>query len=81
MPSFKPATFVTCYIGIAIYIINITGWKVLKGTRRVKAHEMDLVTGRREFEEMEEMARVNESGKEKFSGKVANFLRLRKSAP
>lgn len=80
MPNFNPATFTTCYIGIATYIINITGWKLLKGTKRVKAHEMDLVTGRREFEEMEERARIEESGKENVREKMAKILRLRKSS-
>lgn len=78
MPKFDPATFVTCYIGIAVYLINIFGWKFIKRTKRVKANEMDLVTGRREFEVVEELERL---GKEKvdkndtFMGKMTRAFK------
>lgn len=54
MPRFRVATFITCYIGVAIYIVNILGWKLTHRTKRVTAKGMDLVTDRRRFEEMEE---------------------------
>ncbi|KAM0332331.1 hypothetical protein ACHAQA_002608 [Verticillium albo-atrum] len=63
MPHFKMANFITCYIGVVIYLVNILGWKLLKGTKRVKGHQMDLVTGRREFEEMEQMERLRTADK------------------
>ncbi|ROV96212.1 hypothetical protein VSDG_04990 [Cytospora chrysosperma] len=74
MPKFKIATFMTCYIGIAVYLVNIIGWKLYKGTRRVKALEMDLVTGRREFEEMEAMAKLTEKPKTALKARLAGFM-------
>lgn len=53
MPKFKIATFMTCYIGIAVYLVNIATWKLIRRSRRVRAAEMDLVTNRREFELVE----------------------------
>lgn len=73
MPKFTLASFITCYIGVAIYLINIIGWKLIKGTKRVKAHEMDLVTGRREFEEMEEMERARTGDKMGFKKRLSGF--------
>ena len=55
IPHFKIADFITCYIGIIVYVGNIFCWKIFKRTRRVKAGDMDLTTGRREFQEVEEM--------------------------
>lgn len=65
----------TCYIGIAVYLVNIIGWKLLKRTRRVKALEMDLVTGRREFEEMEAMAKLSEKPKTSLKARLVGFLK------
>ncbi|PYH95057.1 hypothetical protein BO71DRAFT_483244 [Aspergillus ellipticus CBS 707.79] len=50
IPHFQVADFLTCYIEIVVYLGNIIGWKLFKGSRRVKAKEMDLMTGRQEFE-------------------------------
>ncbi|KZF19427.1 dicarboxylic amino acid permease [Xylona heveae TC161] len=43
IPSFQVSDFITCYLGIAIYVVNIVLWKVLARSRRVRAGEMDLV--------------------------------------
>ena len=48
IPTFQTDKFITSYIGIPIYIINVLWWKVAKKTRRVRPEEMDLITGRRE---------------------------------
>lgn len=53
MPNFTVATFVTSYIGVVVYLVNIFSWKVCKGTKRIRGEEMDLVTGRRQHEEVE----------------------------
>lgn len=50
IPHFQVDKFLTAYIGIPVYIINVLWWKFVKKTKRVKASEMDLVTGRREWE-------------------------------
>ncbi|PLB52536.1 dicarboxylic amino acid permease [Aspergillus steynii IBT 23096] len=60
IPEFTLSSFLTCYLGIVVYLGNICTWKVIRRTKRVKASEMDLVSGRREFEE-EEMARERRS--------------------
>lgn len=47
IPHFQVDKFLTSYIGIPVYVINIAWWKYFKKTKRVKPEEMDLVTGRR----------------------------------
>jgi yeast amino acid transporter len=66
--------FLTCYIGIAVYVFNIFMCKVLKKTKRVKAHEMDLVSGRREFEELEARAQAEEMGKPSFRERLRSTV-------
>ncbi|KAF3769507.1 hypothetical protein M406DRAFT_335385 [Cryphonectria parasitica EP155] len=46
---FKIGTFMTSYIGIPVYVINVLWWKVFKKTKRVQPEEMDLQTGRRDL--------------------------------
>ncbi|KAF2994550.1 hypothetical protein E8E14_001410 [Neopestalotiopsis sp. 37M] len=46
IPKFTASTFVTSYIGIMIYILNIVFWKYFRKTQAVGLHEMDLHTGR-----------------------------------
>ena len=46
---FQTDKFITSYIGIPIYIINVLWWKWFKGTTRVRPQDADLVTGRRDF--------------------------------
>lgn len=47
IPHFQVDKFLTSYIGIPVYIINIIWWKLFKKTKRVRSEEVDLVTGRR----------------------------------
>ncbi|CAH0046286.1 unnamed protein product [Clonostachys solani] len=56
IPHFQADTFVLKYLGSVLFLINITFWKLYKKTKRVKALEVDMVTGRREFEETESPA-------------------------
>lgn len=51
IPHFKPSTFILKYLGIIIFIGNIAGWKLLKHTKKINAQNVDLATGRREFED------------------------------
>lgn len=53
IPHFKADVFVLKYLGTVIFVFNVVLWRFLKGTRRIKASEVDLFTGRRQFEEME----------------------------
>lgn len=48
MPTFQVSTFITSYIGIAVYVVNVCWWKLFKKTKLVRPEEVDLVTGRRE---------------------------------
>ncbi|WVQ82813.1 hypothetical protein IAT38_004945 [Cryptococcus sp. DSM 104549] len=55
--SFMPfayKSFITNYIGIPVYVIGYCGYKLIYKTRAVKMHEMDLTTGAREFEDIDE---------------------------
>jgi amino acid transporter len=47
IPVFQVDKFLTSYIGIPVYVINVLAWKFIKKTKRVKPEEVDLVTGRR----------------------------------
>ncbi|RSL95782.1 hypothetical protein CDV31_013753 [Fusarium ambrosium] len=47
IPNFDIATFMASYIGVVVYVANIAAWKLWKRTRRVAPTDMDLVTGRR----------------------------------
>lgn len=53
IPHFKPSDFVLKYLGTVIFIGNITFWKIFKKTKLHRPEDVDLVTGRREFEEVE----------------------------
>ncbi|KAK3369480.1 amino acid permease/ SLC12A domain-containing protein [Lasiosphaeria ovina] len=46
-PFFQVDKFITSYIGIPVYVLNIIWWKLFKKTKRVKPSEVDLITGRR----------------------------------
>ena len=46
-PTFQADKFVTSYIGLVVYVVNVLAWKMLKKSRRVRPEEMDLTTGRR----------------------------------
>ncbi|KAK7713541.1 hypothetical protein SLS63_012063 [Diaporthe eres] len=48
IPKFTVSTFMTSYIGIAIYLVNILSYKVYAKTKRVELTTMDLVTNRLE---------------------------------
>ncbi|KAK3322797.1 amino acid permease/ SLC12A domain-containing protein [Apodospora peruviana] len=48
-PVFQTDKFVTSYIGIPVYIINVLWWKFYKKTKRVRPEEADLVSDRRTF--------------------------------
>ncbi|KAH6635913.1 amino acid permease/ SLC12A domain-containing protein [Chaetomium tenue] len=47
IPHFQVDKFLTAYIGIPVYVINIFWWKFFKKTKRVQPIDVDLVTGRR----------------------------------
>lgn len=47
IPRFQLDKFMTSYIGIVVYLLNILVWKFVKKTKRVRPEEMDLQTDRR----------------------------------
>jgi len=54
--SFMPfayKTFITHYIGIPVYVFGYLGYKLIRKTKAVKMHEMDLSTGSREFADLD----------------------------
>ncbi|KAK8164667.1 amino acid permease/ SLC12A domain-containing protein [Phyllosticta citrichinensis] len=46
MPEFTLSKFLTCYIGIIVYLFNIFFWKFFKKTKMVDLTAMDLFSGR-----------------------------------
>lgn len=45
--------FITHYIGIPIYVLSYVGYKLIRRSKAVNLHEMDLTTGAREFADLE----------------------------
>ncbi|KAF5011803.1 hypothetical protein FDECE_2093 [Fusarium decemcellulare] len=73
IPHFKADVFVLKYIGTLLFVGNIIGWKFWKRTTFWAASEIDLVTGRREFEEME--SKEDASWKDGFFKKIMRMIR------
>ncbi|KAF6809154.1 dicarboxylic amino acid permease [Colletotrichum plurivorum] len=48
IPKFTVSTFMTSYIGVVIYVVNIFSYKVFAKTKKVELHEMDLYSNRLE---------------------------------
>ena len=48
-PKFSPVDFVSFYVEIAIMVVMFIAWKLVKRTKFVRLHEMDLVTDRAAF--------------------------------
>ncbi|GAA6061863.1 hypothetical protein JCM10212_001296 [Sporobolomyces blumeae] len=71
-PKFKHDTFITAYLGIPIYACLYFGHKFWKKTRVIKPDEVDLITGRKEFD-MDEAAWAEE---EAAQGKLPLWKRL-----
>lgn len=72
IPKFDISKFMTSYIGIAIYVVNILVWKIWHRTSRVKASSMDLYTDRKRFEDEAEEARLaSDKVKNVFSNKLS----------
>lgn len=44
--KFDHSSFITCYVGIPIYLVLYVFWKVFKQTRWVKPEEADIQTGK-----------------------------------
>ncbi|KAH0036325.1 dicarboxylic amino acid permease, partial [Aureobasidium melanogenum] len=40
--GFQLSTFMTCYIGILVYLLNVLAWKILHGTRRVTPKSIEF---------------------------------------
>lgn len=54
-PKFNHKTFITSYLGLPLYAALYFGYKFYYKSRIIPLHEVDLVTGRREFDEDEAM--------------------------
>ncbi|KAK4045964.1 amino acid transporter [Microbotryomycetes sp. JL201] len=52
-PKFNHKTFITSYLGLPIYIALYFGYKFWHKTKIIPLHEVDLISGRREFDEDE----------------------------
>nr|CAC67419.1 amino acid transporter [Uromyces viciae-fabae] len=69
--SWSTSKFVSAYLSIPMFIVFFITWKIYHKTAFVKIDQMDFVTGKREFDSMEQI----ESEKEvEPVGKFAQFL-------
>ncbi|KNB17912.1 hypothetical protein FOXG_16071 [Fusarium oxysporum f. sp. lycopersici 4287] len=62
IPHFKPDTFVLKYLGSFIFVFNIVWWKISQKTSFQSASEVDLSTGRREWEDTETQGEAEWNG-------------------
>ncbi|KAF5659399.1 hypothetical protein FCIRC_12541 [Fusarium circinatum] len=62
IPHFKPEVFVLKYLGTVIFIFNVIWWKVSKKTTFWSSTDVDLSTGRRQWEETERAEEVHWEG-------------------
>ncbi|EQB59204.1 amino acid permease [Colletotrichum gloeosporioides Cg-14] len=63
--TFDYKSFIVQYIGIPVYLICIFGYKIIKGSHRVRAKTADLATGVPEETVAEERAAVEAGRKER----------------
>ncbi|GAA5825401.1 hypothetical protein JCM11251_006968 [Rhodosporidiobolus azoricus] len=64
-PRFKHETFITHYLGIPIYAILYAGWKIRYKTKIIPLAEVDLLTGRKEYDADAAAWEEEEQGKKK----------------
>ena len=66
----------TSYIGLPIFVIFWSGYKLYYGTSLIPAHEVDLITGKREIDEEEEqfIAEEEEKGPRNFLQRMWDSL-------
>ena len=74
--GFDYKNFIVQYIGIPVYLFCIFGFKIVKRSRRVRAEQVDLVTGVPTEPIEDELARVKaeEELKKATHGKSNNML-------
>ena len=71
MPHFQPISFVTNYVGVLAAAACYGGWKILHKTRFIPLMEIDLVTGRRVLDEMDEIEFRDEEKATGWKGKAS----------
>ncbi|KAH0492199.1 hypothetical protein TgHK011_007161 [Trichoderma gracile] len=79
--QFDYKNFITGYLGIPVYIFLFFGHKLLTGSRILKPHEVDFLTGKdiidtqeREFLEEQEAKHANAEGMAKFYNRYVSWL-------
>ncbi|WVW78053.1 hypothetical protein I302_100004 [Kwoniella bestiolae CBS 10118] len=71
---FNYKNFITHYIGIPVFVIGYFGFRFFKGVRSPSPAEVDLQTGLREFEELEEVVDI-EGQKLTLKQKAFSYLK------
>jgi amino acid transporter len=69
------ATFFSNYIGVPIFLVMWSGYKLIYRTKWQKLTDVDLQTGRRE-EDPEEVAMLEEYQKKTFGQRVLSYLHI-----
>ncbi|PTB68545.1 hypothetical protein BBK36DRAFT_1156805 [Trichoderma citrinoviride] len=79
--QFDYKNFITGYLGIPLYILLFFGHKLLTGSRILKPHEVDFLTGKdiidqqeKEYLEEQEAKRANAEGAHKFYDRYVSWL-------
>lgn len=79
--QFDYKNFITGYLGIPLYFSFFFGHKLLTGSRIVKPHEVDFLTGKdiidtqeREYLEEQEAKHVNSTGMRKFYDRFVSWI-------
>jgi yeast amino acid transporter len=67
-------SFFQAYLAAPVILVSYIGWKIYKKTRFVKAHEVDLVSGRRDLNLVELKAQEREEQAKWSPMKKYSFL-------
>lgn len=74
LSPFQVPKFITSYIGVVVFLINVCAWKFIRGTKRVRAAAMDLDTGRLMVNEETEMEHDVAQSKKSFVTRLAGAV-------
>ncbi|KAK4702446.1 hypothetical protein P7C70_g3775, partial [Phenoliferia sp. Uapishka_3] len=61
VPKFHYITFITNYLGAVVFVFMYIGWKLWHKTSMIPLTEVDLVTGKRDFDEDEAACKAAEA--------------------
>ncbi|KAI5480664.1 hypothetical protein MNV49_007591 [Pseudohyphozyma bogoriensis] len=82
IPRFQYKSFITNYIGIPAFVVIFLGWKFWHKTKLIPLTEVDLVTGKKEFDDDEEVEEEKDAARNvPFWKKFWDGMRMSSPAP